>query len=358
LGALARWRSRARRLGEQWSTLRGEWQVERELEQVVGGDAPIVVGPWMSEVGYEVLYWAPFVRWVAAAYRLPPERLIVLSRGGTASWYGGLAGRYGEVFDYVSPEELATRAAAGTLKQREVSDLDRRVVEAASRSLGLGGNVRILHPSVMFRWFAPFWSGHETLGFVERHTRHTRVAAPDVPLPLSLPAEYVAVKLYGARSLPDGARVREQLRALVDGLSARSAVVHLDTGLGIDEHADYELGGPQALSVSGRLEPRTNLAVQTRIIAGARMFVGTCGSLAWLAPLLGVTTVPVFTDASFLHAHLHVARRAYSRLGAGSFAPLDISALPDAGLTIGRPDRLPVPGRAPREEGSRGQAVS
>jgi len=92
--------------------------------------------------------------------------------------------------------------------------------------------------------------------------------------------------------------------------------------------------------MSGRLDPASNLAVQTRIVAGARMFVGTCGSLAWLAPLLGVPTVPVFTDASFLHAHLHVARRVYGRVGAAPFSPVDLTGIIDAGLAIGAVDRV------------------
>lgn len=345
MGLLPRWRSRARRLGEQWTTLRGEWQVERDLERAIGGTGPIVVGPWLSEVGYEVLYWIPFLRWVTAAYKVAPDRLVVLSRGGTASWYGGIASRYAEVLDYLTPADLAARATAGALKQRNVSDLDRRVVEQASRALGLAAP-RVLHPSLMFRWFAPFWSGHEGLSFVERHTRHRLVAAPDVPVPLSLPPEYIAVKLYAARSLPDEPVVRRQLRALVDGLQARLPVVHLDTGLGLDEHVEYDLAGERALSVSGRLDARTNLAVQTRIIAGSRLFVGTCGSLAWLAPLLGVATVPVFTDAAFLHAHLHVARRAYPRVGGGRFSPIDLSGLPDAGLAVARDERFLVTGTA------------
>jgi len=116
--------------------------------------------------------------------------------------------------------------------------------------------------------------------------------------------------------------------------------VHLDTGLGLDDHSDYALDAGTTLSVSGRLEPSTNLAVQTRIIAGARLFVGTCGSLAWLAPLLGVETIPVFTDASFLHAHLHVARRTYGRLAAGRFSPVDLSGVLAAGLRLGGGERL------------------
>jgi hypothetical protein len=52
----------------------------------------------------------------------------------------------------------------------------------------------------------------------------------------------------------------------------------------------------------------------------------------------------VFTDASFLHAHLHLARRVYGRVGGGRFSPLDLTGLVDAGLAIGRGDGI-VAGR-------------
>jgi hypothetical protein len=333
--ATARWRARARQAGSQWTTWRTQWAVERDLERAVSGTGPIVAGPWLSEVGYEVLYWVPFLRWVKAAYRIPGDRIVVMSRGGTASWYRDITERYVEALDYLAPEELASRAQSGAFKQREISELDRALVAKGSRALGLGSEPRMLHPSLMFRWFAPFWSGHETMSFVERHTRYARIEPPDAAAPLALPLEYVAAKFYGARALPDDPRVRAQIRAMVEGLSGRFPVVQLDTGLGLDEHADFPLeSGGRVTSISGRLDARTNLAVQTRIIAGARMFVGTCGSLAWLAPLLGVPTVPVFTDASFLHAHLHVARRVYGRTGGAAFSPVDLSGLSDAGLAI------------------------
>jgi hypothetical protein len=331
---LARWRARGRRLTEQWGVVRGEWQVERDLERAVAGDGPIVAGPWLSEVGYEVLYWVPFLRWVAAAYRIAPERLVIMSRGGTASWYGDIASRYVEVFDHLSPADLARSTGELGLKQRGISALDRRLVADASSALGLR-DAQVLHPSLLFRWFAPFWSGHEGVAYVDRHTRFARVEAPDAAMPMPLPAEYVAVKLYGARALPDQPAVRAQLQGLAAALAERWPVVQLDTGLAVDDHADYRLdASARVTSLAGRLDPRTNLAVQTRVIAGARLFVGTCGSLAWLAPLLGVHTVPVFTDASFLHAHLHVARRVYGRLGGARFAPLDLAGVRDAGLGI------------------------
>jgi hypothetical protein len=332
--ALARWRARGRRLGKQWAVIREEWQVEREVERVVAGDGPILAGPWLSEVGYEALYWVPFLRWLCAAYRIAPARLIAMSRGGTASWYADIASRYVEVFDHASPADLARRAAEGHLKQRDISEFDRRLIADAAGAAGWR-DVRVLHPSMMFQWFAPFWSGQEGVGFVDRHTRFARVTAPEVAIPVQLPDEYVAVKFYAARALPDDASNRAQVQALVGALAERWPIVQLDTGFAVDEHADYQLGSSaRVISLAGRLDPRTNLAVQTRIVAGARLFAGTCGSLAWLAPLLGVATIPVFTDAEFLHAHLHVARRAYGRVGGIRFSPLDISGVADAGLAI------------------------
>ena len=80
-----RWRHRTHRMQEQLQAYRAEWRVEREIERVVSGSEPLIVAPWTSEVGYEVLYWVPFDRWAKAAFRIDPNRMMVVSRGGSAS---------------------------------------------------------------------------------------------------------------------------------------------------------------------------------------------------------------------------------------------------------------------------------
>ena len=94
-------------------------------------------------------------------------------------------------------------------------------------------------------------------------------------------------------------------------------VVLLDTGLVLeDDHADYAFdAGARVVSAKPWMTPRNNLGVQTQIVAGAQAFVGTCGSLAWLAPRLGVDTSALFVDPKWLHAHLPVAMRAYAQAG-------------------------------------------
>mgnify|MGYP003353033655 FL=1 len=179
----------------------------------------------------------------------------------------------------------------------------------------------------MYQLFALYWSGHRAQSFLDAHTRYTRMAPPrDVVLP-ALPDDYIAVKFYAARSMPDTPRIRALLADIVSRLAAECPVVLLDTGLVLDEHTDYDLGGGRVMSARSWMTPQTNLGVQTRIIAGARAFVGTCGSVAWLAPMLGVPTSAYFVDPKWLHAHLGVALRATHRAEAARFSACDLRAL-------------------------------
>ena len=318
-------------------TYRAEWAVERDIARVASGSDPIIVGPWLSEVGYEVLYWVPFVRWVQSQFRIAPSRLVVVTRGGAASWYADITTNAVELFDLMSPDDYAARNAQrstedrGTLKQFGVSPMDRGIVADVERRIG-ARRTSVLHPSLMYRLFHQFWLGHRPPSFLEKRSRYRLISPPEVTLP-PLPDEFVAVKLYTAASLPPTEPVRRALQSIVLGIAARTPVVMLDTGLALDDHEDYSFAAASRIqSVRDSLQPRDNLAVQTAIIGRASSFVGTCGALAWLAPMLGVDTTAVLADARFLHGHLQVARRVYQVMGGGRFSPLDISAFDRLGL--------------------------
>ena len=336
----ARMQKQAHEIGEakkRIDTYRAEWHVEGDIARVVSGSDPVVVGPWLSEVGYEVLYWVPFVRWVQSQYRIPAERLVVVTRGGAASWYADMTTNAVELFDLMSPEEYAASNAQrsaedrGTLKQFGVSSMDQRIVAEVQRRIG-ASRARVLHPSFLYQLFHQFWLGHRPPSFLEKRTRYRRIGAPDVPVP-PLPSEFVAVKFYTAASLPPTDAVRRALQSIVLGLAERTSVVMLDTGLALDDHEDYSFGVASRIhTVRDVLQPRDNLAVQTAIISRASSFVGTCGALAWLAPMLGIDTTAVLADARFLHGHLQVARRVYQLMDGGRFSPLDISAFEQLGI--------------------------
>ena len=334
-------RSASRRkahLTERWGFYRTEWSIEREIETIVARDRLLVAGPWLSEVGFETLYWVPFLHWLKTAFHIDPSRIVAVSRGGVGSWYQGVAERYVEIWDEIDPAEFARRnAARGVVKHYEPSDLDRDVLAALTKRIGTS-DFDVLHPGLMYRLFTLYWSGQRAMGFVDAHLRFTTMTTPPAVIdPALLPPEYVAVKFYAARSLPDTPEIRAHLRATVAALAERLPVVLLDTGLVLeDDHADYTFATRgRVMSARSWMTPRNNLGVQTQIVAGAKAFVGTCGSIAWLAPRLGVDTSGLFVDPKWLHAHVAVAMRAYHRLGAGRFAVADLRAIDPLGALGG-----------------------
>jgi ADP-heptose:LPS heptosyltransferase len=118
----------------------------------------------------------------------------------------------------------------------------------------------------------------------------------------------------------------------VTRLADRAPVVLLEARDRFDEHDAYAFEGiPNVISAREWMQARTNLGVQTALIAHARCYVGTCGGLAWLAPFLGVPTVAVYADDSMLAPHLLVARQAGRRVSAADFTTLDLRALDRVG---------------------------
>src|SRR5919204_2471357 len=137
-----------------WPVVARDVAVRRTLRPIANSPGPIIVGPWLSEVGYEALYWVPFLRWFTRQYDVDPDRVIAVSRGGVETWYAGVASRYVEQFDLIRPEEFASRnearRAEADQKQLSQSALDQEILARARARLGLSAGA-VCHPSTMFR---------------------------------------------------------------------------------------------------------------------------------------------------------------------------------------------------------------
>jgi pimeloyl-ACP methyl ester carboxylesterase len=145
------------------------------LRQAASGSDPIIVGPWLSEVGYETLYWVPFVRWFMRQYDVDPARVIAVSRGGVSAWYGGIASRYVEQFDLFTPAEFAerngVRRGESDQKQLGLSAFDQEIVARARARLGIDA-ANVCHPSAMFQLMRHFWLGNDSLQSVLDYTEY------------------------------------------------------------------------------------------------------------------------------------------------------------------------------------------
>ena len=307
--------------------------IKRKIERVAKGSSPVIVGPWLSEVGFEVLYWIPFLNWVTSQFSLSKNRVIVISRGGVASWYNDIGTNYVDVFDYLTPEEFKAQnaqriAQTGAQKQLILSDFDKDILQLVKQTLDIG-DAALLHPSLMYRLFMFFWQGQCSVDFLEKHIRFTSLVPlkPNDPLK-GLPNNYIAVKFYTSSSFPNTQDNRFFVSSLLQRLASQMDVVMLNTNLKVDDHYDFALDASARLfSIEDLITPQNNLGIQTRVICRAKAFIGTCGGLAWLAPMLGVNTIPIFSNDSRLQRHLDVAHRAFASIQCGSFVPLHVHDL-------------------------------
>ena len=318
--------------GSRWIASRQSARLDQQLAALAGGHGTIVAGPWLGEVGFELLYWVPFLRWFAERFAVPAERILVLSRGGTQAWYSPFAGQYADVFDQVTPDTFRDQHDArvrrlGEQKQTQLTEFDRELLAGATSSARIV-SWSLLHPSSMYALFNPFWWGHLSTQWVHRHARYARLQPPPqseatlskMTLPeMRLPSEpYAAVKFYYNECFPPTDRNRAFVRDVTEALASVGPVVALHSGLRIDDHAGERVEAHGVRHLPEGLDPARNLLVQSAVVAGAREFVGTYGGFSYLAPFSGVRSTAFYSNAAgFSPRHLTMARDALTSIGDG-----------------------------------------
>ena len=263
---------------------------EERLERSLAAGGPVVVGPFVGEVGYELLYWRPFVLRLLRDRSIEPTRVTVLGRGGSGAWYRSVAASSDDVFELVTPEAIRAAAAArpfASPKQLDSDELDRQLLAAA----GIAG-ATVIHPRFMYWRLRPLWEGLRDPGDARALGDYDRLPRSELPgsVEARLPADYVAVKAYFNECVPDEPVGRAALLAVVTALAASVPVVVLSTPVAVDAHRD--LGAIEGVvTIVDALDPAANLAQQAEIVARARALVSTYGGFSYLGPFLDVPTV-------------------------------------------------------------------
>jgi hypothetical protein len=303
------------------------------FKRIARDDSLIVVGPWTSELGFELLYWIPYVRWIAQEHGIDPGRVVSLTRGGAGeAFYGAIASRHIDIFDLMDYQEFRDKfmtrlASRGTQKQKVWSTLDGELIELMSERLG-SKNVDIIHPSTMYRYFAAFWKDRMPVRALKDRTVFERFPAPDLSESLAarLPADFDAVRFYFRPSFPDTPQNREFISSLIRRLARDRAVVVLSTGMRFDDHAEHRYAGEgDIVYIEDDMRPQNNLAVQASVIARANAFYGTYGGLAYLPAYYGVPSYSFYSELDhFSTIHFQVAGIQSAALGTQSHC-IDVS---------------------------------
>ncbi len=325
---------------------RAGWQSDAEAAQqaslrkalrlVETHEPDVIVGPWTGEVGFELLYWIPFLNWLVEQ-GFESRRMVIVSRGGAGCWYRHLTSRYVDILDIVSPAQFQSETA-GPKKQFKGGNLERQVVDAVRTRLNLAADAPVLHPSAMYRLFHALWRRQASAELVQSFTLHKPIDVPDGPVDLDepLPPGYVTAKFYFSKAFPDSGNNRRAVKELLRTVSRAVPVVLFTASTQLDDHTDFAPASGSGIHVidTHRL-PQQNLTAQTRVIAGSRGFLGTYGGFSYLAPFLGVRSLSVFSRRDgFENHHLDCAYRVFDRLMPGGFLALDRRTLDMVAPTV------------------------
>jgi len=310
--------------------------LREEVAPLAESDGPVLVGPFTGEVGFELLYWIPVVRWLVRELPALAGRLVIVSRGGVRHWWETAVPieDYVDILSMFEPGDYVDRK--GPDKQRRgPSQFDQQIVDQVRARLGLE-KVDVLHPSVLFNFYYRV-RRHSQFAFVEAVQRtenggaeglaaiYERIPPPEANGALRdlLPEKYVAVRFYSRDSFPDTPENHAFARAMVEQLSRSLPVVLLDNSLQLDEHGDLAAGSEDVVTIDHLMKADNNLAVQTAALAGADAYVGTYGGLSYLAPFLGTPSVGFSTLPDLAHAwHLALAKRLFAGEGWGELITL------------------------------------
>jgi hypothetical protein len=299
-------------------------------------DGEVLVGPWTGEVGFELLYWIPFLTWLATQGPAG-RRMVIVSRGGAAPWYRHLSSRYVDILDLVTPAEFRERTAGKKKQYDRKNEFDRQLLDRARRRLALAGAE--VHPSTMFRLFAPLWRGRATIDLVEAFSSFQLLTAPSPERKaVTVPRDYVVAKFYFSKAFPETSANKAFVADVLRAVSRHVPVVLLSTTIQLDEHSDFQASANSGVFVVDAHEsPNRNLETQSDLICGSRGFLGTYGGFSYLAPFYGVPSLSFFSRRNgFGPHHLELARRVFDRLFPGGFAAVDRCAHTVVDATVTR----------------------
>jgi len=271
------------------------------LKRLQHSKAPILCGPWHGEVGFEVLYWIPFLHYLLR-HGISADRIIPISRGGAAAWYCVPQGL--ELFAMRSPQDLRIErrlqhAKSGVQKQIALTPFDAAILKDAADTLKLT-DYHVLHPAWMYHRLAPYWTGQRGPTWLTKRTEFATLGVPELPATVALPEVFVAAKFYARETWPLHHKLATSITAAsLMKVADATPVVILDGSVHADEHLDFPVPvHPQILHLRDltTVRPETNLALQSAVLAKAQGFIGTYGGMAQLALRLGKPSVTFYAD--------------------------------------------------------------
>ena len=274
--------------------------VEDRVAQAWRGDQPVILGPYLSDVGFELLYWRPFVAWMCERYGARSNPVVMVSRGRVGGWYADLTSHYVDICDITPLETFLPRNQerirdAGSVKQTIITDFEQELLDEVAKRFDAPKSA-VLHPSVLFRVCSKIWNGAVPSEWLRAHARYPRFSETTSPPDVVRGQPYVAASFWFNSYFSDTRRHRHLVHDVIGELSRRLPVVV------IEQPGSPDVGTREASARVHRVAPAPekddHLRTQAHIVAGASAFIGTFGGISLTAPFYNRPTMLVYGEAT------------------------------------------------------------
>ena len=281
------------------STLRGFVVIDRlRREYIRRSTRPIVVGPWRSEVGFEVLYHLPYLGWLLKG--IAQKRVYVITRGGAGIWYPVNQAKVLDLYKIRPLEEVRRQTNLDIvrhqmMKHTRISAWDRDVIKQACGIWGIEHPI-LVHPSETYRRFGDWFASKATAVDTLSRMHFAPIKKPEHP-PEGLPKKYYVSHFYSRATLKASPEVRRFISDTLVGLSERAPVIQLLSPHHVDDHIDIPIKHDKVLVATKdgqHPSPAETLSHNSALIAGSAGFVGTYGGMAQVALRYGIPSLSFY----------------------------------------------------------------
>jgi hypothetical protein len=292
-------------------------------------DTRLWFGPFLGEVGYELLYWRGFVQSIRSEIGLSLDQIAVISRGGVAGWYGVAEENYSDLYQLIGESNLA-RIQTDAYPMR-FDSAHQAVVKAVN------GDRRFwVHPRILHQAIAEFKADPSTLPKLANRISHSPILEQEMlrgdsnlrrvweRLQESLPSRYISVKIYKGSNLNDPS-FSSHIAIALRQLSQEMPVVALSDTETTSSHSDWDISLPEVIRPMKNVPKSLNLGIQTLIIGRSQAFWGTYGGFSYL-PLYLQKASLVFKDGATIQKRAHEVMESHAAATLGtSYKVLNLS---------------------------------
>jgi hypothetical protein len=309
-----------RRLGEKFKFVGNEHALGRKIQSrdnyfdnlitdLNKSNDPIIVGPFMMEVGFELLYWIPMVaRILEKVDNLEHRPIHIVTRGGAHVWYPFISYHH-EIFNKLGSSDFLKMQqnrleTLGHQKQSRLQVEEEMLLEQFFP--GDEEHFMVLHPMTMVRTMVDYWSGSESPKWLEKFADYARVT-DHISHNVNF-TDLIAMKFYSRESLTSISSIECCIDALIFS-HKRSKFIDFAVSEVIDDHKSF---ANKNLSVDRFITPKleTNLRDQSQMLSKAKLLIGTYGGFTYLAQYMGIPVI-AWEEIAKLNRNQHLFTAEY-----------------------------------------------